>query len=207
MTDASTSLSLEERRLALEERKWADEVALRKAEAEAKGRENSWTAKLFSPLTATLMAGIATVAGSVIATLIQNSNSLRLERQKEQHELILKMVTGTDEAQARKNLAFLGDVGLVDEEIANKIRSAKTTPVLPAAGGFSSIGAPPAPEELRRLLSDDAMQALLAFEVHDKAAYEQRYTHPFLSAGVSAPSRWRRRVRSLRRPRPRCRRI
>lgn len=185
MPGAAGELSLDERRLAFEERKWADEVALREADAATKKKENSWTARLFSPLTATLIAGIITVGGSVTATVIQNFYAQKLERQKEQHELIVKMVTGTDEAQSRKNLAFLADVGLVDEDTAKKIRNAKTTPIIPAPGRFASVGAPPAPEELRRLLSGEAMAALLSFEISSKTEYEARLSHPVWLSGAS----------------------
>lgn len=177
-------LSLDEQRLAFDERKWGDEVAFRQAEAAAKAKENSWWARIFSPLTATLFAGVLTIAGSVTATVVQNFYAQKLERQKEQHELIVKMVTGTDEAQSRKNLDFLADVGLVDEETAKKIRSAKTVPVIPALGRLASIGAPPAPEELRRLLSDDAMQTLLSFELVNKATYDRSYLHPNWQGGA-----------------------
>jgi hypothetical protein len=185
MSDASASPSLEERRLALDERKWADELALRKAEAAAKARDSTWFAKLSSPLVVTVFAGIATVVGSVSATLFQNSHSLLLEQKKEQHELILKMVTGTGEMQARKNLEFLADVGLVDEETATKIRNAKTTPVIPAANRAASTSIPPAPEELRKLMSDDAMQAILSFEISSKSEYEKSHSHPYWAHGAS----------------------
>ena len=56
MTDGAERLTLDERRLALEERKWADEFSLRKLEMETKARESTWAAKLFSPITATIMA-------------------------------------------------------------------------------------------------------------------------------------------------------
>lgn len=184
MPDENKTASLEERRFSLEERKWSDEIALRKAELKAKEREGNWTAKIFSPLTATLIAGIVTVIGSVIATLIQNNQSLRLERQKEQHDLILKMITGTDEVQGRKNLAFLADVGLVDEETASKIRSAKTTPVIPATG-LASAGAPPLPDELRRLMSDEAVKLILSFEGFDRSTYDAHYAHPVWPGGTS----------------------
>src|ERR1700712_3339513 len=126
MPESVGEVSLDEKRLAFDERKWAEEVAFRQADAAAKAKENSWWARIFSPLTATLFAGVLTIAGSVTATVVQNFYAQKLERQKEQHELIVKMVTGTDEAQSRKNLDFLADVGLVDEETAKKIRSIKT---------------------------------------------------------------------------------
>lgn len=151
--------SLEERRLAFEERKWADEFSLRQAEQQAKAQENSWRAKLFSPLMATILVGIVTVAGSVTATLLQNATSLRLERskylttkeieeekfsftktletQKQQHELILKMISVDNIEQARSNLQFLAETKLLaDEALAKRLTDAaeKGTPLIRPPG-------------------------------------------------------------------------
>jgi hypothetical protein len=184
MSDPVQSPALEERRLALEERKWDDEVRLRESEIKVKERESSWTTKLFSPLTATLLAGIATVIGSVVATLMQNSQSLTLERQKEQHELILKMIAPTEE-QSKKNLEFLADVRLVDDETAKNIRNAlaKVAPVNSAALGVTS--SIPPPEELRRLMSDEAMELIVSFEVSSASFYASDYTHPNWPGGAA----------------------
>jgi hypothetical protein len=60
-----------------EERKWEDEIGVRRAELEIKKRENNWLSK-FTPLTTTLMAGVLTLAGSAVAAWIQGSNTLAL---------------------------------------------------------------------------------------------------------------------------------
>jgi len=147
MSEQAQPSSVDERRLAFEERKWADELSLRQLEQETRARENTWRAKLFSPLTATIMVGILTVVGSVTATLLQNSTSLELEKtkfqttklieeqkfsfsktletQKQQHELILKMISVDNVEQARSNLQFLAEAKLLaDEALATRLTDA-----------------------------------------------------------------------------------
>src|SRR5215470_5791731 len=74
--------AVEERKLALEERKWSDESELRKQELQMKQRESGWFSRLFSPLTTTLIAGILTLAASALGALLQGRNTLELEREK-----------------------------------------------------------------------------------------------------------------------------
>jgi|ERR1041385_2597707 hypothetical protein len=193
MSEQTEVLSLEERRLAFDERKWADELSLRKSEQEAKARENSWWAKLFSPLTATIMVGIVTVGGSVFATLSQNKTSLELERtkyetakeveaqkfsfskdleiQKQQHELILKMISVNDSDQALKNLKFLAETKLLaDEALATRIiaAAAKGVPLTSPNQSNSSIlrncltHKPGAREGLLSLMKSPSSAGLLA---------------------------------------------
>src|SRR5437016_5379283 len=89
------------RRLALDEKKAEQEYELKLTELELKRAENNWVARLFTPLTTTIFAGILTVAASVVGTLMQGRSTLQLEHekfsankeletQKQQHELILK---------------------------------------------------------------------------------------------------------------------
>jgi hypothetical protein len=128
----------------LEERKWADEVDLRRAELDIRRKETNWLSKFFSPLTTTLLAGILTLAASAIGALIQGNNGLTLERekfvsskeletQKQQHELLLKMIAVPDQSQAKANLQFLAESGLIDDALAKKIQASasKSTPLLP----------------------------------------------------------------------------
>jgi lysozyme family protein len=61
-----------------------------------------------------------------------------IEHQKEQHELILKMVSVGNEAQARANLKFLAESKLIDENLANTILALKDVPVLPSNTGTRS---------------------------------------------------------------------
>jgi hypothetical protein len=177
---SSDDLLLEERRLALEERKWADEVELRKNEAQAKAKENSWKAKLFSPLTATLLAGIVTVGGSVTATLIQNHATQNIERQKEQHELILKMITVDNVEQARKNIRFLTETELItDKDLAQRLVAAKETPLIkPITVTPPPVGLAPTltADDVRRQVSDEAVKMMIDAEIGGDASYK-KYPH------------------------------
>ena len=67
--------------------------------------------------------------------------SIDLEREKEQHELILKMISVGDVRQAKTNLEFLAEAGLVsDKELADRILKAKATPVLPTPTVYNNPG-------------------------------------------------------------------
>ncbi|WP_051091234.1 glycosyl hydrolase 108 family protein [Methylopila sp. M107] len=168
MSDAS----LDEQRLALEKWKAEQDLELRRREAEQKAREGGWISRLFSPLTTTIMAGVLTLAASALATILQGENTLTLERQKfeaseklekskfetsrlleaqkQEHELILKMISVGDEKQARANIQFLADIGLLSEERAKKVAQLKTFAVLPTANS-----AAPVRNRIGRSLSSD----------------------------------------------------
>jgi lysozyme family protein len=60
------------------------------------------------------------------------------QEQKEQHELILKMVSVGDEKQARANLRFLAESKLIDVGLADRILALKDVPVLPSNTGARS---------------------------------------------------------------------
>jgi GH24 family phage-related lysozyme (muramidase) len=197
MADDRQDTSLDARRLSLEERKWNDEISIRKTELEMKQNDGGWIAK-FSPLTATLIAGIVTAAGTIIVTNIQNSRNMELEQekskqtqklesQKEQHELIMKMISVGNATQAGENLAFIADLGLVDDETANKIRNRKSTGVLPSAAAAPSGGTstPTTAEDLRKLISDEAIQLIQGFEAPTQEAYEAKYSHPAYRGGLT----------------------
>lgn len=142
MDDSSEAQSLEERRLALEERKLRQDYETKMIELDLKRAESGWFARLFTPLTTTVFAGILTLAASAIGAFIQGRNTLVLERekfeanrsmemQKQQHELILKMVSVGDEKQAKANLKFLAESGLLSSGLAASISASKDVPVLP----------------------------------------------------------------------------
>lgn len=139
MTDRAPEKSIDERKIALEERKLESDIEFRRLELETKTKESSWLTKLFTPLTTTILAGIVTVAGSVAGSLFQGRNTLQLEREKQQHELVVKMISVGNENQARANLQFLAESGLIaDEKLAKKILEAKETPVLPPPTGTAA---------------------------------------------------------------------
>lgn len=145
-------ISLDERRLALEARKVDGELELRKQELQAKAAENSWLTRLASPLTTTIIAGVLTLAASVAGTLFQGSQTLNLERekfrfskdldtQKQEHELVLKMISVGDVQQARTNIQFLAETGLIkDKVLAERILKSNANPVLPAPAGGTVVG-------------------------------------------------------------------
>lgn len=153
--------TFEERRLALDELKEQHDYDLRKREIELKRSDSGWLARLFTPLTTTILAGIVTVAGSVVGTLMQGRSTLDLERQKEQSELILKMVGVPDQKQARTNLDFLADSGLLDENVADRLRKTKTTPVIPPPETLTPSNSK-AFEAVRN--NDDAIDLVVAWE-------------------------------------------
>lgn len=102
-----------------------------------------WLSRLPVPLTTTILAGILTLAGTIAGAFLQNYASLRLERAKEEHELILKMISVGDLKQAKENLQFLADTGLItDPDEAKKILATKATPVLPQPTFNPAIGQP-----------------------------------------------------------------
>jgi hypothetical protein len=147
-------LAIEERKLFLDERKSDYDMDLRRRELEIKQRESGWASKFFSPLTTTLLAGVLTLAGSVVGTVMQGRQTLQLEEQKfkttkaleeekfdfskqmevqkQQHDLIVKMISVGDEKQARHNIKFPADMGLIsDPELTKRLLAAPTVGVLP----------------------------------------------------------------------------
>lgn len=184
------NVGLEGQRLAFEKLKWDDERKLRELEVTAKERESSWTGRLFSPLTTTLMAGILTIAGTATATLLQGWSTLQLEAKKEQHDLVAKMVSVGDVEQARKNLKYLAEVGLVDPDLAAKIKASKEPPaVLPRPSGLPSSLTPPiviTPEEFKRRVSPEPINMIVNFETGGgRSNFEANLSHPSWLGGQS----------------------
>jgi Caspase domain len=171
-------LAIEERKLLLDERKFEADIELRKHELAIKGQESGWPSRFFTPLTTTLLAGVLTLAGSVVGTLLQGRQTLELEERKfgatrdleqekfgfskaietnkQQHELIVKMISVGDEKQARANIRFLAETGLIsDADLAKRLLASPWVGVLPATStvvpgsrlhvltvGISEYGAP-----------------------------------------------------------------
>ena len=103
-----------------------------------------WLLKLSTPVTTTILAGIVTVAGTIVGTFVQGYQTFRLQREKEQHELILKMISVGDLKQAKENVQFLAESGLItDLEQAKKILATNTTPVLPQPLGPAAANGTP----------------------------------------------------------------
>lgn len=191
MTERSPDASLEARRLAFDERKWNDEFALRRMEAEAKLRESSAFNRLVSPFTATVLVGAITVLGSVGVAYTQSHNSQEIERQKadanrnleeqkyrsareidirkQQHELILKMIGVDNVDQARVNLKFLAETKLIkDEELARLLVAVKETPLVkppaaanPFAAAVKSLGS----TDIRHRASLESLEMIALSEI------------------------------------------
>lgn len=161
MAGDSSTMTLEERRLALDELKEQHDHQLRTRELDLKGAENSWVSRLFTPLTTTIFAGILTLGASVVGTLMQGRSTQDLEVRKEQHELILKMISVGDEKQARANLKFLADAKLIDADLAGSILALKDAPVLPSTNSSLTSGSR-AFEAVRT--DDDAIDLIVPWE-------------------------------------------
>jgi hypothetical protein len=163
-TRAPDDRSLEDRRLELEKRKFVADTRLRRLELELRRGESGWSSKFFTPLTTTLLAGILTLAGSVVGTIMQGRQTIELEERKfqfsqnlekekfdftkdieiskQQHELIVKMISVGDEKQARANIKFLAETGLIkDETLSKNLLAAPAVGVLPSANGLLPPGA------------------------------------------------------------------
>jgi lysozyme family protein len=172
MSTDGNAPTLEERRLALDELKVQQEHELASRELDLKSKETGWVSRLFTPLTTTVFAGILTFAASAVGTLIQSHNALDLERQKfeanmqleqrkEQHELILKMVSVGDEKQARANLRFLAESQLIDPGVAKRVLDVKVAPVLPPPSGAG----PSSARDFQAVRSDDdALDLVLSWQ-------------------------------------------
>src|SRR5262249_13223446 len=105
----------------------------------------------FSPLVTAIIAGLTGLLGTAAGTYYQGSQNLRLEsskfefnkeieRQKEKHELITKMIGTGDSDQAAKNLLFLVKSGLIedpDQRIAKLASETENVPVLPSTSSSS----------------------------------------------------------------------
>jgi lysozyme family protein len=171
VSDDITQSTLEERKLALDQLKEQHDYDLRSRDLELRRAEGGWATRLFTPLTTTVLAGILTFAASAVGTLLQSQASLNLEREKfradvdleqrkEQHELILKMVSVSDEKQAKSNLRFLAETGLIDASLAGRIEAAKDTAVLPSPGTSLSNS-----REFQAVKTDDdALDLVISWE-------------------------------------------
>jgi lysozyme family protein len=148
--------------LALEELKERHDYELRLRELELKRHDAGWLGRLFSPVSTAVFAGIITVAGSVTATLMQSRAALDVERQKEQADLILKMVGVSDASQARANLDFLVESGLLDKSLAKSVNQTKSTPVIPPSNGAAAPSDSKAFEAVRN--DDDAIDLVIGWE-------------------------------------------
>jgi hypothetical protein len=139
---------LERKRLAAELRLKRIELELKRKELQAKVKEEKYY-KIFglSPLVTAILAGTLSVIGSIAVNYYQGKQGRELEsakskatesleRQKQTHELILKMIGTDNPNQAAKNLQFLVQAGLIEDKdgrIAELVNNPNKIPVLPAS--------------------------------------------------------------------------
>jgi GH24 family phage-related lysozyme (muramidase) len=98
------------------------------------------------------------------------------------------MASVGDIEQARKNVRFLAETGLItDVELAKKILASKETPVLPRPSGLPNSPAvlpvPVMPEELLRRMSPEAINMIVNFEVNGRDGFEARFKNPVWVGG------------------------
>jgi hypothetical protein len=119
------------------------------AAKEQEGAVSRWT----NPIVIGLFATALTLAGNIIVTRLNNTNTLALERQRAQSNLILEAIkTGNNTDAACKNLTFFADLGLIDDPhqaIHNRCASApKGPPSLP------TISAQPLSGQINKFLEE-----------------------------------------------------
>ena len=105
-----------------EERKWADEKALREREINLKQREidkSAWA----SPLVLALCAAIVTALVTVYVSIDNNKRQHELELSKSEQARILEAIKSGDADQAAENLRFLLEAGLIDTpRVAERVK-------------------------------------------------------------------------------------
>ncbi|WP_408591493.1 N-acetylmuramidase family protein [Novosphingobium sp.] len=92
--------------LAFEQKKWADELELRKLEAELKAKEAS--PSLFkNPIAVTVLSAIVAGIISVITNYVDSTNKIALEERKSDLNLLTNLIQVKDQNLIRKNLEFV----------------------------------------------------------------------------------------------------
>lgn len=123
-------IELKERELDLEKERV--EIERYKAEHTATPPGLTWS----SPLVVAIFAGVLTLIGNAVISIVQSYNALRLETTKaelsrelelvktEQTRILEMIKTGGNAEQAKKNLNFLLETGLIaDKGIAEKLKA------------------------------------------------------------------------------------
>jgi hypothetical protein len=132
-----TKLELEKARIKGELKLKAAELELKRAELEFNLETNRKKPSGSSPLTVAIITGIIGLIGIGIANYLQSMANLRLEQEKAESALILKAIETGDREVAAKNLAFLVQIGLIQDKtgrIAALEKSPNNAPVLPLQG-------------------------------------------------------------------------
>lgn len=126
---------IESRRLELEERRLTEEILLKNKELEIRDREiklrereidsqvkdkNVWS-QIFSPVGVAVIVGLLGLIGTAVSGLLnvviessKQEAAHKLEREKQEANLILKMSEITDDKRRASNLLFFSQVGYLD---------------------------------------------------------------------------------------------
>jgi hypothetical protein len=179
----------ERTRLALDLQLKRADVELRRLEIAERRREGSFVeSAAASPLVLAICGGIITAVGGIAVNQYQAGRALELERQKHQHELIVKMITTDDLDQAAQNLRFLVRANLLEDpdgQIAALADDPKSVPLLSGGATLRDLSRNVA--ELSWLPYQDlpiALQGILArSEMKSKPALKGRALYDALDSG------------------------
>ena len=127
--------TLEERRFAQESAAKRRELDLR--EREVAVREREMASRWLSPIVLGLFATALGLAANVVIALLNNKNTLEVERRRSQSSLLLEAIKTGSTDDTCKNLVFFVELGLVNDinqTIRKECESApKGVPSLPVA--------------------------------------------------------------------------
>jgi V8-like Glu-specific endopeptidase len=124
-------------RLALERARLESELELKRRELELKAAEQA-RSRWSNPLVIAAATGVLGLLGNFFLSQYTAQQQLALEREKRQGELLVKAISTDDKDAARRNLAFLIDIGLLSDEgnrISSAIKDPNRVPVLPSGTG------------------------------------------------------------------------
>ena len=116
-------------------------VELDRARLELSLKNTIWTA-LTSPTVVTAITAVLGLFGAVLTNYFQQEANLKVEKQKNQAELITRSISTGDPESSAKNLIFLLDLGLI-QDTQGKIEKLRTkpadAPTLPAPSESKSL--------------------------------------------------------------------
>ena len=135
----------------------SDELAVKAAELQVRkleaakamaGLSSPWWRRA-DPVVLAILAGVLTLLGNMIVTILNNYNNLSqehlkatddfaLEQAKAKYNLVLQAMATNDAAVAKRNIHFFIDAGLLEDDKC-KIRDAidHDQPVLPSLSGVA----------------------------------------------------------------------
>ncbi|MGX9989517.1 hypothetical protein ACS4RR_009915 [Rhizobium sp. Z1P35] len=207
-------LSLEDRKQRFEEKKWEDEKQFRQRGPDWTSRFSPLLVTVITGMIALAASAVgALIQGSNTLNLEREKFSYtqttekekfdytrtmekekfdasqQLEKSKQQHELVLKMISVGDESQAKRNIRFLAESGLIsDQVLAKKLLDVNVTGVLPASVDNSAAGqvsSSVGSAKLLALISPAALDLIVRFETGPDY-YEKNLSHPFLSGSMGS---------------------